>query len=138
KKERTERLKRISSETRTVILYEAPHKLVRTLADLADTLGEDRQISLCRELTKIHEEVIRTTIGEAQKLYEEREPRGEYVLVIAGADNPATEEESFTLEEAAALALKYAEEGMKKRDACKRAALETGLRSNDIYSAMQS
>lgn len=138
KKERTERLKRLASETRTIILYEAPHKLVRTLADLADTLGEGRQISLCRELTKIHEEVIRTTIGDARKLYEEREPRGEYVLVIAGAAEVSPEGESFTLEEAAALALKYAEEGMKKRDACKRAALETGLRSNDIYSAMQS
>lgn len=137
KKERTERLKRLSAETRTIILYEAPHKLVRTLADLGEVLGGGREISLCRELTKIHEEVIRTNLGEALKIYEEREPRGEYVLVIAGGENSSLEEENFTLKEAAAIAAKYAEEGMKKREACKKAALETGLRSNDIYAFLQ-
>lgn len=137
KKERTERLKRLSAETRTIILYEAPHKLVRTLADLGEVLGGGREISLCRELTKIHEEVIRTNLGEALKIYEEKEPRGEYVLVIAGGENASSEEKSFTLEEAAAIAEKYTEEGMKKREACKKAALETGLRSNDIYAFLQ-
>ncbi len=136
KKERTERLKRLKNETRTIILYEAPHKLVRTLTDLSEVLGADRGISLCRELTKIHEEVIRTTIGEALKIYEEREPRGEYVLVIAGGEESADAEEAFTLEDAVRLAEKYAAEGMKSREACKKAAAETGMRSNEIYSAL--
>lgn len=136
KKERTERLKRLKNETRTIILYEAPHKLIRTLTDLGEAFGEDRGISLCRELTKIHEEVIRTTIGEALKIYETREPRGEYVLVIAGASEAAAETDAPTLEDAVKLAEKYAAEGMKKREACKKAAAETGQRSNDIYGLM--
>lgn len=133
KKERTERLCRLKKETRTIILYEAPHKLIRTLTDLGEALGDDRGISLCRELTKIHEEVIRTTIGEALKIYEAREPRGEYVLVIAGASEAAAEADAPTLEDAVKLAEKYAAEGMKKREACKKAAAETGQRSNEIY-----
>lgn len=136
KKERTERLKRLANETRTIILYEAPHKLIRTLSDLCEVLGADRSISLCRELTKIHEEVIRTTIGKAHELYAEKEPRGEYVLVIAGAEKPAFADEDYTIEEAVELAKGYAEEGMKKREACKKAALETGFRSNEIYGVM--
>lgn len=136
KKDRAERLKRLKNETRTIILYEAPHKLIRTLTDLGEALGEDRGISLCRELTKIHEEVIRTTIGEALKIYEAREPRGEYVLVIAGASEAAAEADAPTLEDAVKLAEKYAAEGMKKREACKKAAAETGQRSNDIYGLM--
>ncbi len=138
KKERAERLKRIKSETRTIILYEAPHKLIRTLTDLGEALGEERSISLCRELTKIHEEVQRTTIGEALRIYESREPRGEYVLVIAGAETAVAEPDIPTLEDAVALARRYAEEGMKKREACKKAALETGQRSNEIYSLINN
>lgn len=137
KKERTERLKRLVKETRTIILYEAPHKLVRTLADLEEALGADRDISLCRELTKVHEEVFRTCLGDAQEIYKEREPRGEYVLVIAGAKESDVTEKSYTLEEAARLAESYAAEGMKKREACKKAAEETGLRSNEIYGAIR-
>ncbi len=136
KKERTERLKRLKNETRTIVLYEAPHKLIKTLTDLGEVLGTDRGISLCRELTKIHEEVLRTSIGEALKIYEEREPRGEYVLVIAGAEESADAEDVFTLEDAVKLAEKYAAEGMKNREACKKAAAETGMRSNEIYSAL--
>lgn len=136
KKERTERLKRLKNETRTIVLYEAPHKLIKTLTDLGEVLGTDRGISLCRELTKIHEEVMRTSIGEALKIYEEREPRGEYVLVIAGAEESADAEDVFTLEDAVKLAEKYAAEGMKNREACKKAAAETGMRSNEIYSAL--
>ncbi|MBO5226635.1 MAG: 16S rRNA (cytidine(1402)-2'-O)-methyltransferase [Ruminococcus sp.] len=136
KKERTERLKRLKKETRTIVLYEAPHKLIKTLTDLGEVLGTDRGISLCRELTKIHEEVLRTSIGEALKIYEEREPRGEYVLVIAGAEESADAEDVFTLEDAVKLAEKYAAEGMKNREACKKAATETGMRSNEIYSAL--
>lgn len=136
KKERTERLKRLKKETRTIVLYEAPHKLIKTLTDLGEVLGTDRGISLCRELTKIHEEVMRISIGEALKIYEEREPRGEYVLVIAGAEESADAEDVFTLEDAVKLAEKYAAEGMKNREACKKAAAETGMRSNEIYSAL--
>ena len=136
KKERTERLKRLKNETRTIVLYEAPHKLIKTLTDLGEVLGTDRGISLCRELTKIHEEVLRTSIGEALKIYEEREPRGEYVLVIAGAEESADAEDVFTLEDAVKLAENYAAEGMKNREACKKAAAETGMRSNEIYSAL--
>ena len=85
KKERQQRLNRLKGETRTIILYEAPHKLLRTLWDLGEVLGKGREISFCRELTKLHEEVYRTTIGEAISHYEGNEPRGEFVLVIAGA-----------------------------------------------------
>lgn len=136
KKERLQRLKRLTAETRTIILYEAPHKLVRTLADLGEALGCDRSISLCRELTKVHEEVVRTTIGGAQEIYSKKEPRGEYVLVIAGADESSFNEECLSLENAVKLAREYAESGLKKRDACKKAAEETGLRCNDIYSSL--
>lgn len=137
KKERLERLKRLSIETRTIILYEAPHKLLKTLNDLSEVLGSERNISICRELTKVHEEVIRTTIGNAKAYYEEHEPRGEYVLIITGADKPESTETTYTLEAAAEIAKNYAEnDGMKKRDACKKAAEETGFRSNEIYGAM--
>ncbi len=84
KKPRRERLKELSAEQRTFILHEAPHKLRATLADLAEALGGERKIALCRELTKLNEEIIRTTLAEACALYDEREPRGEYVLVIEG------------------------------------------------------
>ncbi len=135
KKERKERLERIKSEVRTIVLYEAPHKLLRTLTDLGEVLGYDRSISLCRELTKLHEEVMRTTIGEALRTYESREPRGEYVLVIAGAEESVPAQE-YSPEDAVKLAQSYIAEGMKKREACKAAAAETGYRSNEIYNMM--
>ncbi|MBQ8687117.1 MAG: 16S rRNA (cytidine(1402)-2'-O)-methyltransferase [Ruminococcus sp.] len=136
KKERQQRLARLKGEARTIILYEAPHKLLRTLTDLGEVLGEGREISFCRELTKLHEEVYRTTIGEAIRHYGANEPRGEFVLVIAGASEAEAMEEMPTLEDAVVLAQKYAAEGLKKREACKRAAAETGQRSNEIYSSM--
>lgn len=136
KKERQQRLARLKGETRTIVLYEAPHKLMRTLLDLGEILGEGRGISFCRELTKVHEEVYRTTIGEAIRHYEANAPRGEFVLVIAGTSEAEVSEALPTLEDAVALAQRYAEEGMKKREACKKAAAETGQRSNDIYSSM--
>ena len=86
KKSRQEHLTGLKDETRTMIFYEAPHKLLATLRDLADAFGEDRKISLCRELTKLHEEVRRMTLGEAAAYYEENPPRGEFVLVVAGAE----------------------------------------------------
>lgn len=136
KKERQQRLSRIRDESRTIILYEAPHKLVRTLTDLCEILGEDREISFCRELTKLHEEVYRTTLGEALRHYEVSAPRGEFVLVIAGAPEGQVQADTPTLEDAIALAQRYAAEGLKKRDACKKAAAETGQRSNEIYNNM--
>lgn len=136
KKERQQRLNRLKGETRTIILYEAPHKLLRTLWDLGEVLGKGREISFCRELTKLHEEVYRTTIGEAISHYEGNEPRGEFVLVIAGASEAEAAADAPTLAEAVALAQRYATEGMKKREACKRAAMETNQRSNDIYNKL--
>lgn len=89
-KSRQEHLTGLKDETRTMIFYEAPHKLLATLRDLADAFGEDRKISLCRELTKLHEEVRRMTLGEAAAYYEETPPRGEFVLVVAGAEEKRT------------------------------------------------
>ena len=104
KKQKRERLAELQGEKRTVIFYEAPHKLRTTLDDLTAAFGPERSITLCRELTKLHEEIWKTTLGEAQTHYSENDPRGEYVLVMAGA--PAAEaEEELTLEQAAQRAL---------------------------------
>jgi len=131
KKERKERLSELEYETRTFILHEAPHKLKTSLTDLAEVLGGDRRISLCRELTKLNEEVMRTTLSDAIRYYEEREPRGEYVLVIEGGKKKrGSDEISMTAEEAVAY---YLEEGMSKGDAIKAAAKLLGMSRNDIY-----
>ncbi len=136
KKERTQRLERLKGEMRTIILYEAPHKLVRTLHDLCEVLGENRPISFCRELTKLHEEVLRTTLGAAVQHYEANEPRGEFVLVIAGAPEEEVRAAMPTAEDALDIARQYIASGMKKREACKKAAAETGQKSNDIYQLL--
>ena len=113
-----------------MIFYEAPHKLRNTLADLYKYFG-DRKISLCRELTKINEEVCRTTISEAIKIYEEKDPRGEYVLVVGGADKKKAQEEypADPVEHVKALM----DSGMKKMEAVKTAAKLRGEDKNDIY-----
>lgn len=130
KSERDERLTELQNEVRTMIFYEAPHKLKNTLADLYKYFG-DRKITLCRELTKINEEVCRTTISEAMKIYEEKDPRGEYVLVVGGADKKKTQEEYPTdpVEHVKALM----DSGMKKMEAVKTAAKLRGEDKNDIY-----
>lgn len=130
KSERDEHLTELQSEVRTMIFYEAPHKLRNTLADLYKYFG-DRKISLCRELTKINEEVCRTTISEAIKIYEEKDPRGEYVLVVGGADKKKTQEEypADPVEHVKALM----DSGMKKMEAVKTAAKLRGEDKNDIY-----
>ena len=134
KKERRERLELLRYETRTFLLHEAPHKLRATLADLCDLLGEDRRISLCRELTKKNEEILRTTLGEACKLHETREPRGEYVLVIeGGAACQPKEELTLSPEE---LVTRYMEQGMRKNDAIKAAAKDCGLSRGELYDRM--
>jgi 16S rRNA (cytidine1402-2'-O)-methyltransferase len=136
KKERQARLQRLRQECRTIVLYEAPHKLLRTLQDLAEVLGEGRAISFCRELTKLHEEVLRTTIGESISYYEAHPPRGEFVLVIAGAPESAQEAETVSMEDAVALVNSLIAGGMKKREACKIAAQQTHFAVNVLYQAL--
>ena len=131
KRSRREHLQSLLEETRTMIFYEAPHKLVATLRDLADTFGREREISLCRELTKLHEEIRRTTLGEAADWYGEETPRGEFVLVVRGAQ---PEEGECTLEDGLTLAERLREEeGLSLRDAVRQAAKELGLSRNELY-----
>jgi 16S rRNA (cytidine1402-2'-O)-methyltransferase len=138
KKERGQVLEELARETRTIIVYEAPHKLKKTLQDLYDALG-NRSISLCRELTKKHEENQRTTLEEAIAFYEEREPRGEYVLVIEGADREQLRAEemqdilSLSIPEHVEL---YMNQGMDKKDAMKAAAKDRGVGKREIYQAL--
>ena len=132
---RRERLAALKKHTETMILYEAPHKLRTTLADLAATLGEDRPIALCRELTKRNEEIFRTTVGGAIERYKSEDPRGEYVLILGGGDGAAEQSP------AAALCLLppcehvayYEKAGMKRMDAIKAAAKDRGIPKNDLY-----
>ena len=134
KKSRRDHLEELRGEKRTMVFYEAPHKLAATLRDLLDTLG-DRRIALARELTKIHEEVIRTTLAEAADRFADGSARGEFVLVVEGAAQEAPAE-AVTVEEAAALALSLAaEESLPLSEACRRAAAQTGLPRNKIYKA---
>ena len=140
KGERRKRLDTIKGEGRTVIFYEAPHKLKTTLADLKDTFGGNRKISLCRELTKLNEEIIRTTLDGAVNLYEEKEPRGEYVLVLEGAEeagcfNPCQENELLSLSPKEHVE-QYIESGMSKKDAIKAVAKERGVPKSEIYDIM--
>ena len=131
KKNRRARLEQLRGEERTMIFYEAPHKLAATLRDLADTLGPDRPVSLCRELTKLHEEVVRTTLGAAAERYRDEPPRGEFVLVVRGAE--PREEAPADWEDGLLLVERLREEGLSLRDAVKRAAKELGLSRNELY-----
>ena len=131
KKNRRAHLAQLRQESRTMIFYEAPHKLTATLADLADAFGPERRISLCRELTKLHEEVRRTTLGEACQWYGENAPKGEFVLVVEGAPEQAPEE--ATLEDGLARALALQAEGASLRDAVRQAAKELSLPRSALY-----
>ena len=131
KKSRREHLESLKNEQRTMIFYEAPHKLLSTLEDMAEVFGPDRSISLCRELTKLHEEVVRTTLGGAIEKYTEAPPKGEFVLVIAGAE-PAVEEEA-TADDAAARLKQLLESGLSRKDAVKQTAKELDLPKNTVY-----
>ena len=133
KKSRREHLDALVKEQRTMIFYEAPHKLVATLEDMAQVFGSDRPISLCRELTKLHEEVVRTTLGEAIAKYQENAPRGEFVLVVAGA--PEEVKELPTEEDAASYVAKLMEGGMSRKDAIKQTAKDLNLPKNVVYDA---
>ncbi|MDE6539917.1 MAG: 16S rRNA (cytidine(1402)-2'-O)-methyltransferase, partial [Ruminococcus sp.] len=132
KKERSERLELLKDETGLIVFYEAPHKLKNTLSCLADFFGEERKISLCRELTKIHEEVLRMTLGEALDYYNVNEPRGEFVLVMEGKTKS---DEKITLESAVEQVKKLVEMGEKPTDACKAVAKESGFKKGELYSA---
>lgn len=132
KKNRAAHLASLQDEPRTMVFYEAPHKLRRTLSDLYQCLG-DRRMALVREITKIHEEVVRTTISEAYKRYREVDPKGELVLVIQGKE--LEQERSFSLNEAVAIAAELHAAGSSVSEAAKQAAGETGLKKSDIYRA---
>ena len=136
KRSRRRHLEQVAGETRTMVFYEAPHKLRRTLSDFEKLFGGDRKIAVVRELTKVHEEVWRTTLGEAAAHYREKEPRGEYVLVIAGAEEPGVDEPAYTLEDAVSVARELLEEGAPPSEAAKQAAKTTGLRKAEIYRAL--
>ena len=133
KKERRARLDRLKAEERTMIFYEAPHRLRETLGELLEAFGPERPISLCRELTKLHEEILRLTLGEAVARYTENEPRGEYVLVLAGAEQRA---EAVSLEQASAMVRDLTDSGVRTKDAVRQVAEETGVAKNALYAAV--
>lgn len=133
KKSRREHLESLRGETRTMIFHEAPHKLTATLEDLRDTFGPDRRIALCRELTKLHEETRRTTLGEAVEYYAANPPKGEFVLVVAGAEKESGA--AVTLEEGVEQVLALREQGMRLKDAAREVAEHTGLSKNELYTA---
>ena len=136
KRDRKAAIERIKDETGTIVLYEAPHRLIETLTELSDIFGKDRRIALCREMTKKHEEVIRTTIGEAAKTT----PKGEYVLVIEGKDLETLSEEKqaayedMSLEEHLNM---YTDKGMDRKAAMKAVAADRGLSKRDVYNALE-
>ena len=134
KKNRRAHLDALRDEERTMIFYEAPHKLQATLKDLCQTFGPDRPVSLCRELTKLHEEIRRTTLGEAEEYYRENPPKGEFVLVVRGA--PPKREAGATLEDGQALVEELMAQGTSQRDAVKQAAKTLGLSRNQLYDAV--
>ena len=133
RKNRLEHLEQIKNDPHTLIFYEAPHKLLTTLQDLLNVLG-DRQAALARELTKVHEEVVRTTLSEAVARYTEQSPKGEFVLVLEGARQQETS--AFTLEDAVFLARQLSDGGLKPSEAAKEAAAATGFKKAEIYKAM--
>ena len=136
KRQRRARLEELLHEKRTIIFYEAPHKLRATLADLCAAFGADRSVTLCRELTKLHEEITKTTLGEAAAYYQENAPRGEYVLVMAGAQE-AQADAAQTLEGVAALARALMEnEGMPASAAAREAAKGTPFAKSEVYRAL--
>lgn len=133
KKSRREHLSSLRAEKRTMIFYEAPHKLMNTLEDMVEVFGAERPVSLCRELTKLHEEVIRTTLGEAIVHFTETPPKGEFVLVVAGAPEEAKEVPTAT--DAAGRVNELISQGLSRKDAIKQTAQELGLPKNAVYAA---
>lgn len=136
KRNRRERLNSIKNDTHTLIFYEAPHKLKTTLADMEAVFGGERRIALARELTKIHEEIIRTTISGAVEYYNETAPRGEYVLVVEGAAEQASVEEECFWSDMSVIEHvdKYIKDGIPQKDAIKQAASDRGVPKRDVYN----
>ncbi len=132
KKERRAALEELTGEARTMVFHEAPHRLRATLGDMAEVLG-DRPAALCRELTKLHEETVRTTLEQAAAYYAANEPRGEYVLVVAG--RPRQDRPPLTLEEGVARVLRLRADGIRMKDAVRQVADDTGLSRNELYDA---
>lgn len=130
-KSRREHLAELKGEKRTMIFYEAPHKLMRTLSDFLEAFG-DRDIALCREMTKLHEEVIRTSLTGAIEHFTATPPKGEFVLVLRGA--PEVTEPQLTAEQALEVVERYRQQGMSLKEACKKAGGETGFSKNELYS----
>ena len=130
KKVQKAHLESLKQETRTMIFYEAPHRLSTTLEALLDSFGPERRISLCRELTKLHEEYFRTTLAEAVEYYKENPPRGEFVLVVEGA---SITQEAPDLDAAIQLVSDLMQSGLSRKDAAKKAAEQTGLKKNILY-----
>lgn len=140
KKERRRILNQLQTEERTIILYEAPHHLRATLADLMEALGESRRVTLCRELTKRFEEAIPLTLESAVRYYQENEPRGEYVLVLAGADPKALETQTRAAYDALSLEdhmQQYMDQGLTQKEAMRRVAADRGLSRRDIYQQLK-
>ena len=140
KGERKKQLEKVKSDDRTLIFYEAPHKLKATLQDMADAFGNDRKISLCRELTKLNEEIKRTTLGEAIAFYSVNEPRGEYVLIVEGFSGEIIEDSvqallSLTPEEHVKA---YENDGLARMDAIKKAAKDRGMSKSELYKILNS
>lgn len=139
KKEHQAVLEELKTETRTIIIYEAPHHLVRTLQELSDTLGGDRRLTICRELTKRHEEKLQMTLTDSLSYYEVNEPRGEYVLIIAGRSREEMKKEeqagweALSLEEHMA---HYESQRIDRKEAMKRVAKDRGVSKRDIYQAL--
>lgn len=139
KKEHQAVLEELKTETRTIIIYEAPHHLVRTLQELSDTLGGERRLTICRELTKRHEEKMQTTFADSLAYYEVNEPRGEYVLIIDGRSREEMKKEEqagweqLSIEEHMA---HYESQGIDRKEAMKRVAKDRGVSKRDIYQAL--
>ena len=135
RKSRFEHLEMLKAETRAMIFYEAPHKLLRTLKDVKKTFGDDRQISISREMTKIYEQTLRLTLSEACEYFEKNAPRGEFVLVIEGATVLNNE---VSLEKAVELANDNIKKGLSVKDSIKAAAAQTGVSKNKLYDIIVS
>lgn len=135
-KSRREHLEELQNEARTMIFYEAPHKLRKTLSDLKEAFGDDRRISLCRELTKLHEEVLPFSLSEAVRYYKEHDPKGEYVLILEG--RPEESDPILSEEEALALVAKYRAEGRSLKESCKLASSQSGYSKNELYALATS
>ena len=140
KSERRKQLDKVKAEDRTIIFYEAPHKLKATLSDMCESFGAERKISLCREITKLNEEIKRTTLGEAVAYYSANEPRGEFVLVVEGFSGEQISDETATLlsltpEDHVA---KYESDGLSRMDAIKKAAKDRGMSKSELYKILNT